>query len=173
MDETYRGALGLSARPAAQIATFRGLIRLIAKARALLPREPWILSLQNFHSFPQGVSVEELGPKERSERLPQACPFTGQELGPLITWEEVRKHDQPDDLWVVFGGHVYDVSSFAKHHPGGLSVLLNGLGKDFTEAFEAAGHSEVTRIFTRNFRIGRIAAAKSRVAADDRARISG
>ena len=172
MDETYRAALGLEARPPLEVAAFRGLIRLIARARARLPREPWILSLQNFHSFPKGVNVEELGPKERSERLPQACPFTGQELGPVYTWDEVKKHNRPDDLWVVFGGHVYDVSSFAKHHPGGLSILRKGAGQDLTEAFEAAGHSELARVFTRNFRIGRIASARSRIAANGAAALS-
>lgn len=158
MDASYRAALGFSPPPPRQIAVLRGLMKLVARARAALPCEPWILSLQDFYSFPNGVDVEALGPKARSERLPAtACPFSGAESLPSFSWEEVSKHDRADDLWLVFGGHVYDVSSFAKNHPGGLEVLLEGSGQDLTLAFEKAGHGQLTRVFTQNFRIGTIA----------------
>jgi cytochrome b involved in lipid metabolism len=124
------------------------------------------------------VSIEAAGEKKRSKRMPAACPFSGRpvelrEVEPIlppllhlgdapavelrtITWEEVRSHRAEGDLWVVFGGQVYDVSAFATHHPGGLAVMLNGAGRDMTTAFEKAGHSDLTRTFALNYRIGRI-----------------
>lgn len=31
-----------------------------------------------------------------------------------ITWEEVKKHNSAESLWVVINGKVYDVTEFAK-----------------------------------------------------------
>jgi cytochrome b involved in lipid metabolism len=181
MGESYRCALGFERPSRTKVRLARIVVRGFVGARALLPREePYIESLQNYITYPNGVDIEESGEKARSTKLPSACPFSGKVLPeksvtpegnllPLmsvgdapatelrtISWEEVRRHDTEDDLWVVFGGHVYDVSSFAKNHPGGLEVLLNGAGKDMTRGFENAHHSELTKVFTLNFRIGRI-----------------
>lgn len=156
MDATYRSALGFAPREDWELALFRRLMRVVARARRSLPVEPWILSLQNFYSFPNGARIEDLGPKERSPRLPPVSPGSAERL-PVLDWSEIKKHDREDDLWVVFGGYVYDVSSFARNHPGGARVFLDGVGRDLTQAFEAAGHDELTRVFVKNFRIGRLA----------------
>jgi cytochrome b involved in lipid metabolism len=112
--------------------------------------------------------------------MPSACPFATsgvpkpnkgypEDQRPLVSlneaaeieletlkWEEVVKHDKADDLWLVWHGHVYDVSSFAKVHPGGLKVLLGGVGREMSKAFDKAKHSELTKVFALNFRIGKI-----------------
>ncbi|KAL9672198.1 hypothetical protein QQ045_028448 [Rhodiola kirilowii] len=54
-----------------------------------------------------------------------------------ITSEEVRKHDKADDLWISIQGKVYDVTNWAKEHPGGDVPLLNLAGQDVTDAFIA------------------------------------
>ena len=41
---------------------------------------------------------------------------------PVIALDEVRKHTQPDDIWVTYEGVVYDVTSFVEHHPGGKEL---------------------------------------------------
>jgi predicted heme/steroid binding protein len=181
MGESYRCALGFERPSRRKVALARTVVRAVVGARALLPREePYIESLQNFISYPNGVDIEESGEKLRSTKLPSACPFSGKALSgksvtaeghllplmsakdapptelPTIGWAEVRRHNTEDDLWIVFGGYVYDVTSFAKNHPGGLKILLNGAGKDLTAAFEKANHSELTKVFTLNFRIGKI-----------------
>jgi len=179
MDDTYRSALGFEKPSAVKLALAKSVVKPFVKARALLPCAPYILSLQNFVTYPNGVHIEEAGEKQRSARMPSACPFSAkgrpdavahpENQRPLlhageapgvelhtIGWDEVRRHRTQDDLWVVFGGHVYDVSAFAKNHPGGLQVLLNGAGKDMTRAFDKANHSDMTKVFTLNFRIGRI-----------------
>ncbi len=181
MGEHYRSALGFARPSRLKAALARKAVHAVVGARALLPRrEPYIESLQNFITYPNGVDIENAGEKARSDSLPSVCPFSG-ETAPLenagfpddqlpvtnvsevppfdlpsIGWDEVRRHAAEDDLWVVFGGYVYDVSSFARNHPGGLPILLKGAGKDLTRAFENANHTEMTKVFTLNFRIGRI-----------------
>lgn len=47
------------------------------------------------------------------------------------------QHNKEGDLWVIIDTAVYDLSKFAKFHPGGLSVLLDEdvAGKDATTTF--------------------------------------
>jgi len=59
--------------------------------------------------------------KELSEIVP------GLELAelPIYTLEEVNKHNSPDvGLWIIYKAGVYDVTEFAKVHPGGDNILL-------------------------------------------------
>ena len=39
----------------------------------------------------------------------------------LVSTEEILKHDNPSDLWLVIDDQVWDVTSFAPEHPGGLN----------------------------------------------------
>ena len=50
------------------------------------------------------------------------------------TWDEVRQHTSPGDLWLVIDNKVYDVSQWMDEHPGGDFVLLQEAGKDATSA---------------------------------------
>lgn len=48
---------------------------------------------------------------------------------------EFIKHNVLSDLWVAIDGKVYDLTQFAKLHPGGVNVLYKYAGKEATEAF--------------------------------------
>uniref|UniRef100_A0A803NG03 Cytochrome b5 heme-binding domain-containing protein n=1 Tax=Cannabis sativa TaxID=3483 RepID=A0A803NG03_CANSA len=54
-----------------------------------------------------------------------------------ITQEELKKHNKHGDLWISIQGKIYNVSDWAKDHPGGEHPLLNLAGQDVTEAFIA------------------------------------
>ncbi|KAF3952766.1 hypothetical protein CMV_021712 [Castanea mollissima] len=54
-----------------------------------------------------------------------------------ISQEELGKHNKRGDLWVSIQGKIYDVSDWAKDHPGGEPPLLNLSGQDATDAFVA------------------------------------
>lgn len=54
-----------------------------------------------------------------------------------ITNEELSKHNKPEDLWISIQGKVYNVTDWAKVHPGGDVPLLNLAGQDVTDAFIA------------------------------------
>lgn len=53
-----------------------------------------------------------------------------------ITWDEVASHGVADDAWIVIKGRVYDVTRFAKIHPGG-DIILTAAGQDATDVFAA------------------------------------
>ena len=50
----------------------------------------------------------------------------------LITWEEVRRHNIRTDRWVVVHQDIYNVTEFAKKHPGGSAILGHYAGQDAT-----------------------------------------
>ncbi|GAV69899.1 Cyt-b5 domain-containing protein/FA_desaturase domain-containing protein [Cephalotus follicularis] len=54
-----------------------------------------------------------------------------------ITCEELKEHNTPEDLWISIQGKVYNVTDWAKEHPGGDIPLLNLAGQDVTDAFIA------------------------------------
>lgn len=50
--------------------------------------------------------------------------------------DEVAKHNNDGDCWVIVHGRVYDVTEFKEEHPGGKNIILKYAGKDATEAYE-------------------------------------
>ena len=48
----------------------------------------------------------------------------------VYTAEEVSKHNTKDSIWVTYKGNVYDVTEFARSHPGGETNLMLAAGKD-------------------------------------------
>ncbi|XP_048610011.1 delta(8)-fatty-acid desaturase 2-like [Brassica napus] len=55
----------------------------------------------------------------------------------FIASDDLKKHNQPGDLWISIQGKVYDVSHWVKSHPGGEAAILNLAGQDVTDAFIA------------------------------------
>lgn len=49
----------------------------------------------------------------------------------VYTREEVAKHNQPGDAWIIIDNFVYDISKFAKLHPGGNQILMDYAGTHF------------------------------------------
>lgn len=57
--------------------------------------------------------------------------------GEMIPWSEVEKHNTRDDKWIVIDGEVYDVTQWARKHPGGSRIISHYAGEDATEPFVA------------------------------------
>uniref|UniRef100_A0AAZ3QB77 Cytochrome b5 heme-binding domain-containing protein n=1 Tax=Oncorhynchus tshawytscha TaxID=74940 RepID=A0AAZ3QB77_ONCTS len=55
----------------------------------------------------------------------------------VYTWEEVQKHCHRSDQWLVIDRKVYNITQWAKRHPGGIRVISHFAGEDATEAFVA------------------------------------
>lgn len=43
---------------------------------------------------------------------------------PTFSWEEIKKHTEQEDCWIVVNKKVFDVTSFLKKHPGGRWIIL-------------------------------------------------
>ena len=76
--------------------------------------------------------------KEQHDRFDRTAPNVAQADAPcILTIEGVR----------------YNVTAWAKSHPGGVNVLKKFHGKDATKAFHAAGHSKMAISMLQNFAI--------------------
>jgi len=53
-----------------------------------------------------------------------------------LLMEEVAKHNTKEDCWVVLYGKAYDLTKFAKVHPGGSKLIFDSAGKDATALFD-------------------------------------
>lgn len=58
------------------------------------------------------------------------------------TFEEVSAHNTRDDIWIIYNGKVYDVTTYLDEHPGGEEVIIDCAGGDATDAFDDIGHSD-------------------------------
>jgi predicted heme/steroid binding protein len=72
----------------------------------------------------------------------------------MYTLEEVQKHNNADDVWIVLHNKVYDITKYLEDHPGGSAILIEVAGTDATEAFEETGHSDEAREELEKYQIG-------------------
>lgn len=49
--------------------------------------------------------------------------------------DDVAQHNTKDDCWVVLYGKAYDLTKFARAHPGGAKIIHDNAGKDATAPF--------------------------------------
>ncbi len=71
--------------------------------------------------------------------------------------EEISRHRSKDSLWVVRGSRVYDVTDFARRHPGGAEVLQTHAGGDIAGVMSSAQphkHSAAAYQILDKYRIG-------------------
>ncbi|KAK4141774.1 uncharacterized protein C8A04DRAFT_13813 [Dichotomopilus funicola] len=78
-----------------------------------------------------------------------------------ITIKEVAEHTAKSDGWMVIHGKVYNVTDYIVDHPGGVDVLVDVLGKDATEEYDNAGHSEDASEIMAEFCVGMLKKTES------------
>uniref|UniRef100_A0A8C8YIB4 Cytochrome b5 heme-binding domain-containing protein n=1 Tax=Prolemur simus TaxID=1328070 RepID=A0A8C8YIB4_PROSS len=74
------------------------------------------------------------------------------------TWQEIQRHNQQADQWLVINRKVYDVTDWAGRHPGGRRILTHYAGEDATDVFRAV-HLEldVVQLYLKPLLIGELA----------------
>ncbi|MEO8179308.1 MAG: cytochrome b5-like heme/steroid binding domain-containing protein, partial [Deltaproteobacteria bacterium] len=175
MDDAYLAALNYPPPTASERGAVRSVFFTLGQTLSRLPYTPFIRSLQNNPAKNRYTGPGELGVSERSKHLPsldaaepnggfpeqQRPILSDADIRPLalpvLSWEEVARHNSAESLWVVIDGEVHDLTVFASLHPGGLAALLTVAGKDASQAFATAPHTAATRVFKLNYRIGRVA----------------
>jgi len=55
---------------------------------------------------------------------------------PMLSMVEVAQHNKKEDCWVVLYGKAYDLTKFARVHPGGAKLIYDAAGKDATAVFD-------------------------------------
>jgi cytochrome b involved in lipid metabolism len=177
MDDTYLSSVGYQPATPAQQQAVRAVFFTLGQLVESLPYTPFIRSLQNNPARSGYTRPGQLGVHARSTHMPMAtrtkpnggfperqapilhpADIRSMNLPPL-TWEEIATHNTAASLWTVIEGEVYDLTTWAPKHPGGLQELLDVAGKDGTAAFQAAQHPAAIEIFKLNYRIGKLAPA--------------
>ena len=80
------------------------------------------------------------------------------------TLDEVQAHTNKEgqDNWLIVDGYVYNVTLWMKHHPGGITALVNWSGKDASDRFKEV-HKDAgatLKKFGPPYRIGKLQASK-------------
>ncbi|XP_078326001.1 acyl-CoA 6-desaturase-like isoform X3 [Crassostrea virginica] len=61
------------------------------------------------------------------------------------SYQEVSKHDKWDDRWIIINNEVYNITNWARRHPGGSKVIGHYAGQDATDAFRAF-HNDLDQV---------------------------
>jgi len=54
----------------------------------------------------------------------------------MLSMSDVAKHNTKEDCWVVLYGKAYDLTKFARVHPGGAKLIQDAAGMDATALFD-------------------------------------
>ena len=74
-----------------------------------------------------------------NQHLDPSAPRTGRNY----TMDDVSKHNNAKDCWVVVSGKVINATGFLKEHPGGKKAIVMFAGKDATEEFNMLHNANV------------------------------
>ncbi|XP_052508166.1 fatty acid desaturase 2-like protein FADS2B [Budorcas taxicolor] len=73
-------------------------------------------------------------------------------------WQEIQRHNQKTDQWLVISRKVYDVTGWADRHPGGRKVLNYYAGEDAMDVFRAMHPDpDIVRLYLKPLLIGELA----------------
>mmetsp|Transcript_23009 Transcript_23009/g.78351 ORF Transcript_23009/g.78351 Transcript_23009/m.78351 type:complete len:511 (+) Transcript_23009:98-1630(+) len=81
---------------------------------------------------------------------------------PTFTWEQIRTHNTQKDAWTVIDGEVYDLTSFAKRHPGG-DLIYYAAGQDGSTHFHCYHVGTNAHKVLSKLHIGTLATSEPRI----------
>ena len=72
----------------------------------------------------------------------------------LVDLKEVMKHNTSSDIWAIFDGRVYNVSSYSLRHPEVSFCFLSHIGLDVTSSFKQVMPDIIPSVFFKEELIG-------------------
>ncbi|KAL7542616.1 hypothetical protein ACHAXR_011933 [Thalassiosira sp. AJA248-18] len=90
--------------------------------------------------------LESKKEKHAIEEVAASAPVHQQENAKTFTMEEIKKHNTPEDVWIVVNNKVYDCTQYLELHPGGEPSILVYGGRGCTEDFVAVHSNDATRL---------------------------
>lgn len=79
-------------------------------------------------------------------------------MAKIFTRAEVAAHNTVEDLFLIIGDEVYDVTEFQHDHPGGNKILKVMAGKDATKPFNKNHNPRILKTWQyRDLCVGRLA----------------
>jgi hypothetical protein len=145
MIESYSGKDGWLGRHAAKvfnylcISTITGRNASVSGHERYFSRQTWIEASLELHESRAERSATAAG-CPMGHGPPAPAPGAAQQQVPapelpLYSRVEVARHQHTDDLWIIIGERVYDVSGYVEQHPGGRAILQAHAGQDVTQVF--------------------------------------
>jgi cytochrome b involved in lipid metabolism len=78
-----------------------------------------------------------------------------------FTRAQVESEASETRVLVIIEDGVYDLTSFAREHPGGEEIVLSFAGRDASSAFESVGHSTRAHVLKEKYKVGVLVRAVS------------
>jgi len=67
--------------------------------------------------------------------------------------DNITKEANVEKIIVTFQGKKYDITNFAKRHPGGKTILVENNGNDIEEMMAEIGHSDNSYTILKKYEI--------------------
>ncbi|ODA79100.1 hypothetical protein RJ55_04691 [Drechmeria coniospora] len=75
-------------------------------------------------------------------------------MSKTFTASDVASHNQPDNLYIIVDGDVYDLTKFQDDHPGGKKILQRVAGKDASKQFWKYHNEGILKKFQSRLQVG-------------------
>jgi len=116
-----------------------------------------------------GAVVQKLGTNETTSSSSPSATTSGttnstastpKSSTTAYTVDQISKHNNKNDCWLIIDGNVYDISGYLTQHPGGVAQVTPYCGKDASQAYATmngrGAHSSTADEIRQNYQVGTV-----------------
>lgn len=132
---------------------------------ALLKKSSTIASAEDSKPNKQALKFESAGDGQSARdgesagdnvRLSSSLRSRTRKGDKQITLSELAQHSEYPSIWITVNNKVYDVTNWAKHHPGGEAAIRSVGGRDATDLMSQFHKPEVWQKRIENWLVGHL-----------------